>query len=572
MKADGKPLWGNHPWAPYTTVLIPAAGPAPEGVLALSNIGTSALIPVGGRPVIHWTLSYLRSLGFERYIIAVARRGGFIEDFVDAAFGGRCDVRFITPSQPGGLGQTVLDLCRASADDRALVVLGDTFFRFGQQVDAGDEPFVLVNPVTDSYRWCVAELSDDQVVRRLHDKEPNLEGDLQALIGVYGFPNRANLEDHARRNVEAAMETGQPAQMSGILESLAKKTPIRAFRAGGWLDCGNPDSQAASHRALLQSRAFNELHFDDVTGTITKRSENAAKLIDEINYQRLLPPDLAVLFPRITRFSVDWNEPFVEMEYYGYPTLSEAFVFENVDSGVWGRVFEHLFLILTTRFMSYRRPVEPETALSMYLDKTRSRLRTVTEPKALLDLIHFPERVRLNGRSIPNITQLLDSLEPRIRDLAGTMQGCIIHGDFCFSNILYDLRSRLCKLIDPRGSFGAIGIYGDPRYDVAKLYHSVRGFYDFIVNDLFRVAVGEGAINLEIRCRPWHLEVRKRFERIFFQRFDKAEIVLITGLLFASMLPLHFDGPDRQLAIYGMALAFLVEALTGEDFVETVVR
>lgn len=86
-----------------TTVLIPAAGRVPEGVLALSNIANPALIPVAGRPVIHWTMTYLRSLGFTRFVIAVARRGGFIEDFVQCAFGATCEVEFITPA-PGGLG------------------------------------------------------------------------------------------------------------------------------------------------------------------------------------------------------------------------------------------------------------------------------------------------------------------------------------------------------------------------------------------------------------------------------------------------------------------------------------
>ncbi len=32
-----------------TTVLIPAAGPVPEGVLGLANISCPAMIPVAGR-------------------------------------------------------------------------------------------------------------------------------------------------------------------------------------------------------------------------------------------------------------------------------------------------------------------------------------------------------------------------------------------------------------------------------------------------------------------------------------------------------------------------------------------
>lgn len=559
-------------WAQDAVVLIPAAGPVPEGVLALSNIGSPALIPVGGRPVIHWTLTYLLAQGFSRFIIAVARRGGFLEDFVESAFGSRCDVNFITPSRQGGLGQTILDLSRATSARRALVVLGDTFFQFCQEEHPSDEPFVLVSPVSESYRWCVAELGPAGEVLRLRDKEQGLAGPLHALIGVYYFPDRVRLEDSARLAVEAAEAGSAPAQMKGILDGIAERTPIKALPADLWLDCGNPDGQAASHRALLQSRAFNELAVDGVTGTITKRSKNAAKLIDEINYQRLLPPELSVMFPRMTRFSVAWDEPFVEMEYYGYPALSEIFVFENVDAGVWERVFEHLFSILTTRFMAVRRPLPPEAALAMYRDKTKERLEKLTRPRELVALLHASQTVFLNGRPVPNLMNLLERLEPEIRRLSESLEACVIHGDFCFSNILYDLRSRLCKLIDPRGSFGVVGIYGDPRYDVAKLYHSVRGFYDFIVNDLFKVVAGQNAVDLSIRCRPWHLEVRERFERIFFRRFEKREIVLITGLLFASMLPLHFDGPDRQLAMYGMALAFLTEALTGEDLVRTLVK
>ncbi len=60
------------------TVLIPAAGRVPEGLLALSNISCTALIPVAGRPVIYWTLTYLRSLGLRRFCIAVPQRGLFV--------------------------------------------------------------------------------------------------------------------------------------------------------------------------------------------------------------------------------------------------------------------------------------------------------------------------------------------------------------------------------------------------------------------------------------------------------------------------------------------------------------
>ena len=125
----------------------------------------------------------------------------------------------------------------------------------------------------------------------------------------------------------------------------------------------------------------------------------------------------------------------------------------------------------------------------MYLGKTRKRLESMSAPDELLALVRHAGPVTINGREVPNIPALWDRLETEVDRLAENVQGCVVHGDLCLSNILYDLRSRICKLLDPRGSFGAAGIYGDPRYDVAKLYHSIYGLYDFITNDLFHVSI-----------------------------------------------------------------------------------
>src|SRR5262245_48528586 len=142
------------------TVLVPAAGRVPEGVIALANIACPAMIPVGGRPVIHWTLSYLESLGCSTFKIAVARRGTFIEDFIACTARG-LDVEILVPSRDTGVLRTVLDLLETVRTKSALIVLGDTHFQFDGATDAGlpdsDVPVVLTSMVDDSYRWCVAD-------------------------------------------------------------------------------------------------------------------------------------------------------------------------------------------------------------------------------------------------------------------------------------------------------------------------------------------------------------------------------------------------------------------------------
>lgn len=532
--------------------------------MALANNSCPAMVPVAGRPVIHWTLRYLRSLGLSKFSIAVARRGMFVEDFVDCSFGQDAQVNFLVPTVDSGLGRTVLDLVEQAQGQAALVVLGDTHFQFADPgLLASDEPTVLVHPVDDSYRWCIARMDPLGRVRELCDKLPDLAEPLDALIGVYYFPNLAELREAARAAVVDAEQAGRRPEMSGILRKLMQRRPLRAVPCGDWLDCGNPDMQAAAHRRLLQKRAFNELSIDSLRGTVTKRSRHTEKFLDEINYLRLLPPELSVLFPRVVDFSVDWQDPWVTLEYYGYPTLAEVFVFENVDPGIWEQVFHHLREMLLQGFLRNRRPLRAGVVREMYLGKTRARLESIAGPDELVRLVREPGPLVVNGQELANLPALWSRLEQEVDRLEDSAVGAVLHGDLCLSNILYDLRSRIVKLVDPRGSFGDPGIYGDPRYDVAKLFHSVYGLYDFIVNDLFHVSVTGRRITLDLRSRPNHEQIHQRFGKVFFPQFDRRDILLITGLLFASMPALHYDAPHRQLAMYARALQLFHEAFTG---------
>ena len=58
--------------------------------------------------------------------------------------------------------------------------------------------------------------------------------------------------------------------------------------------------------------------------------------------------------------------------------------------------------------------------------------------------------------------------------------------------------SETLKILDPRGNFGIDGVYGDIRYDIAKLMHSIIGRYDFIINDLFAIIQEKDNVVLEI--------------------------------------------------------------------------
>ncbi|MCQ9301964.1 hypothetical protein NQ043_12720, partial [Staphylococcus hyicus] len=116
------------------------------------------------------------------------------------------------------------------------------------------------------------------------------------------------------------------------------------------------------------------------------------------------------------------------------------------------------------------------------------------------------------------------------------------------------------KVIDPRGiDFkDNISIFGDIRYDLAKILHSAIGKYDYIISDRFEVADNGVQIILNIPEGGVDLSeiIRKQFEN---SRFSYSEILAITITLFLSMLPLHYDRPDRQLAFVATAMSLYKE-------------
>ena len=139
----------------------------------------------------------------------------------------------------------------------------------------------------------------------------------------------------------------------------------------------------------------------------------------------------------------------------------------------------------------------------------------------------------------------------------------IIHGDFHYGNILFDVNTRLVKLIDPRGNFGSSGIFGDCKYDLAKLRHSISGGYNFICNDLYTYNINSSdEITFKLPSNADHKIIQQWFdEKIIQANFSILDIKLIEGLLFISMLPLHNDHPDRQNAFFVQGIILLNEIL-----------
>lgn len=533
------------------TCLIPAAGRLPEGIASVASVSSSAMLPVGGKPVIHWTMEYLLQLGFVEFRVGVSRRGTAIEDYVDFVFGGRARVDWVECSPTESVGHSVLRLC-SSLTGHALVVLGDTIFRFGDAPLPASSPWILTSEVEDSSHWCVVSTDSDGRVMEWFDKRSDVEVQT-AAVGVYWIPDSATVNS-------MELESDRSIEMSELMRHVAGASGVYALPAGDWRDCGHPETYEVSKKGVLAERSFNTLIFDDLMGTVRKSSTRTEKLIDEINYLTSLPRDLAALFPRVIDSSTEEGDPWMEMEYYGYPTLAELYLYHQLHPVMWDRVMLRLGQLLQ-RFREHRSEVLVEDQQAMYVDKTYSRLEGAKQLPGIGDLIARGQIV-VNGVVLEDMTSLRPRILEAVHRNTDAAVGAMIHGDLCFSNILYDIRTGVCKLLDPRGSFGSPGLFGDQRYDVAKLHHSVVGKYDHLVAGLFSMDLSDPhALVLTIPQTSLHADVEAFYRKHVLSGYDELEIELITGLVMVGLPPLHTESVDRQIALYLRGLAMVNRAL-----------
>jgi dTDP-glucose pyrophosphorylase len=553
LVAPGKPERKSR-LRPANAIVL-AAGKTPPALFPLFGRTSPAMIPVNGRPIIHWLVRYLHELEIAHVVVAIREEDDRLARLLSQCFreGPTCEQAPITEDRGPGFS-LLYCLRRLKPEEPVLVVLGDTLFQMPK--DEGglfSSPFVLTAPVEDAARWCLAEVDATRTVRALSDKPAENPGRWPALVGVYYFDTAAAARDALEK---LAKETTGALQLSDALKPYVKAGRLKARDVPEWLDCGNIDMLTSSRRRLLATRSFNQTQVDELRGTITKRSTHVRKFTDEINYFRLLPGELAIFFPRLVAFDLMPKNLSLTLEYYGYPTLSEMWVFESFETARWKMIFTTLREILRC-FTAFPAELTAEEIFRFYWEKTRDRVAEFAAQDETFARWIEASDLTINGKPMRSWSALAAEVEREIRAIARTDTCRIVHGDLCFPNILFDPVSRLFKFIDPRGSFGAAGLFGDGRYDAAKLLHSINGGYDFLIHEMFAVRSTPKSIDLEQFFPPSRAGVLRHYEEAFAADYDLREVRLIEALLFISMCPLHADSKPRQAAMYATGLRLL---------------
>ena len=298
---------------------------------------------------------------------------------------------------------------------------------------------------------------------------------------------------------------------------------ISLFSDFKWLDFGHTLTYYNSRKTFLESRSFNKLkHLD---GFIEKSSEDYLKMWSEYNWLKECKLKLPANIPFVTGFNINNRVASYSIEYINHPALSDIFVFGKLPNHFFLKILESIRKTII-KIKEIKFSIDNEISSNLLVDKLVERQ---------VDITSIAGRLNVESANIEKIiSENINYFKTR------KLHFSPMHGDLCFSNILFDFSLFEPILIDPRGYVSGeqgFSMYGPEYYDYYKLAHSYVVGYDFLIagkeNDMF-LSKENMSTRLQIFCELFNV--------------DHSDIKMGLINLFLTMLPLHADSEVRQIA------------------------
>lgn len=315
-----------------------------------------------------------------------------------------------------------------------------------------------------------------------------------------------------------------------------------------WLDFGHINTYYQSKSFVTTERSFNSMEI--VGDVVTKKSSNIKKINAESNWFKSLPVELKVYTPQL----LEVLEEGYSIEYQYLPSLSEIFVFGELSATAWEEIVSKVFSILSGFKKHTKKGSAREYLDGMFKDKTASRLQEFEKQTGF----SINEKINFNGIDCGSLMDVYDVTLEKINQFNITEELTLVHGDMCFSNMLYDFRRGNLKLIDPRGmrNDNTIDMYGSWIYDVSKFFHSVVGYYDCIMAGYYKLEIEGHDIKFELDFDNKLDEIANVAASQLMSKFnvELKDVMPFVIHLFLSMLPLHADSERRQKSLMSNAV------------------
>lgn len=338
-----------------------------------------------------------------------------------------------------------------------------------------------------------------------------------------------------------------------------KEYSLKTIECDSWFDLGHSNTYFNSRANITTQRAFNDLNIHN--GVVRKQGNPSEKIKAESFWFLNVPNSLKKFIPVLLSHGESNSNYYYELEYLPYIPLNELYVHGKNEVLQWNKILnkisEFITLCQVDSLEDNLKKEINEDVYKLYADKSKDRFYTYTQDQCIdIEKEYIYKNVRL-----PNLKKILEDCIERTVNM-DVIHG-IMHGDLCFSNILFDSRGDRIKVIDPRGMNykSEMTIYGDLKYDYAKLTHSLIGLYDYIISGYYKIEESaNGSMEIVFDVDDRVMKIMNQYLLNFrIQSLSVRDIMPLVVLLFFSMLPLHADRPDRQKAMFYNALRLYKE-------------
>ncbi|MEM1344456.1 MAG: hypothetical protein AAGI34_07720 [Pseudomonadota bacterium] len=329
------------------------------------------------------------------------------------------------------------------------------------------------------------------------------------------------------------------------------------------IDLRNPRALLRFLAGSTETRHFNNARAE--AGIFKKSSQDRAKMTAEYQYYHVVPERMRRFLLSTFDFWENDTAAGYSMEHLLIPDTALQVVHSVLQPEDFELLLERFFAFIAARETSPPdRAHTLATAEAQILGKLDRRVA---------EFLALPAGQRVEAILAACGAQgSLRALHERARaaiaaELRRDTTECLVvsHGDPCFSNILFDRRLGLMRLIDPRGAVQREDALMHPLYDLAKFSHSILGGYDFINNGLFECVLDtELGLALKLPSGAIPETARAGFiGAVARAGFELRAVRAVELSLFLSMLPLHADHPQKLVG-FALTAVDILKALEAD--------
>ncbi len=269
-----------------------------------------------------------------------------------------------------------------------------------------------------------------------------------------------------------------------------------------------------------------------------------------------------------------WYKKMIE---YGFSSIPKIFSFNpltmgkiegtnifqaNLNEEQKEQITDNLIKSVNQMHSYETKPADKNDLIKEYYTKTLERLNSIKS------VIPFADKkyIMINNQLCKNPIMFQKKFKKSVEDKLPDTIFCPIHGDCTLTNTMVDKNNDI-YFIDARGYFGKQLVFGDIRYDWAKLYYSMNGNFDrFNVKD-FKLQILDNEVKFEIKSNGWENLTAKVLQNM--KNCKEEDIKFIHSIIWMSLASHCWEDYDSMCLAFYNGTYLLNEHLGEENETET---